>query len=88
MEGLNKMRVSNAETLQSYVGWIAEGMKPANARLVSAAMRDTAAVWATAILPADRPRVLAIIEKAQAAAKDEETRTNLAAFGSLMAKAQ
>jgi hypothetical protein len=61
-------------------------MKPANARLVSAAIRDTGAVRATAILPADRPTILATLDKAQAAAKDEETRSNLSAFGSLMAK--
>jgi len=63
-------------------------MKPANARLVSAALHDTGAVWATAIFPVDRPTVLAMLDKAQAATKDEETRSNLSAFGSLMAKAK
>jgi hypothetical protein len=36
MAGLNKMRAANAETLVSYLGCIVPGMKPANARLVSA----------------------------------------------------
>jgi hypothetical protein len=88
MEGLNKMRVANAGTILSYVGWIAAGMKPANTRLVSAAIRDTGAVWATAILPADRPAILATLDKAQAAATDEETRNNLSAFGALLANAK
>jgi len=88
LEGIKKMRVSFAETLLNYLGWIAAGMKPANARLVSAAIRDTGAAWVTAILPADRPNIFAMLDKAQSAAKDEETRGNLSAFGSLLAKAQ
>jgi hypothetical protein len=88
MEGLNKMRVAEADMLRNELGWIAAGMKPANARLVSAAIRDTGAVLSTAILPADRPTILAMLDKARAAAKDAETRSNLSAFGSLMAKAK
>ncbi len=88
MEGLNKMRIAEAETLVNYLGWIAAGMKPANARLVSAAIRDTGAVWATAILPADRPAILAMLDKAQAAATEEETRNNLSSFGALLTKAK
>ena len=80
------MRIANAQTVINYLGWIAAGMKPAN--LVSTALRDTGAVWATAIFPADRPTVLAMLDKAQTATKDEETRSNLSAFGSLMAKAK
>jgi hypothetical protein len=88
IDGLNGMRVSSAEYIRTYLGCIVPGMKPANARLISAAFRDTGAVWATAILPADRPTVLAMLDKALAAAKDEETRSNLSAFGSLMAAAK
>jgi hypothetical protein len=88
MEGLNKMRVADAEMVLNVLGWIAAGMKPANARLISAAIRDTGAVMATAILPVDRPTILAMLDKAQAAVKDEETRSNLSALGNLMAKAK
>lgn len=63
-------------------------MKPANARLISAAIRDTGAVMATAILPADQLTILAMLDKAQVAVSDEETRSNLSAFGNLMAKAK
>jgi hypothetical protein len=88
MEGLNKMRVSYAGMVGSYLGCIVPGIKPANARLISAAIRDTGAVMATAILPVDRPTILAMLDKAQAAVKDEETHSNLSALGNLMAKAK
>ncbi|HEV2188455.1 MAG TPA: hypothetical protein VGR70_14695 [Stellaceae bacterium] len=88
MEGFNKMRVAEAEMVRTYLGCIVPGMKPANARLVSAALRDTGAVIATTVLPADQPTILTMLDKAQAAATDEETRSNLSAFGSLMAKAK
>jgi hypothetical protein len=88
MEGLNKMRIAEAKMVLSDLGWIAAGMKPANARLVSVAIRDTGAVLVTAILPADRPTILAMLDKAQAAAKDEETSNNLSSFGGLLTKAK
>jgi hypothetical protein len=88
MEGLNKMRVAEAEMVRSYLGCIVPGMKPANARLVSAAIRDTGAVWATAILPGDRPTILATLAKAQAAVTDEETSNNLSSFEALLTKAK
>lgn len=87
MEAISKMRGFNAETLRSYLCFVA-GMKPANSRLVSAAIRDTSAVWATDILPADRPSVLAMLDQAQAAATDEETRSNLSSFAALLTKAK
>lgn len=74
--------------MRGYLGCIVPGMKPANARLVSAAIRDTGAVWATDILPADRPTILATLDKAKSATTDEETRNNLSSFGALLTKAK
>jgi hypothetical protein len=88
MEGLHKMRVANGEIVLTYLGCIVPGMKPANARLISAAIRDTGADWATAILPADRPAVLAALAKGEAAVKDDETRNNLSSFGALLTEAK
>jgi hypothetical protein len=88
MEGLHKMRVANGEIVLTYLGCIVPGMKPANARLISAAIRDTGADWATAILPADRPSIVAALAKGEAAVKDDETRNNLASFGALLTQAQ
>jgi hypothetical protein len=77
MEGFNKLRAATDGLLLNYLGFIVPGIKPANARLVSAAIRDTGPVWATAILPADRPIILATLSKAESAIKDDETRKNL-----------
>ena len=88
MEGFNKMRGADAEMILSYVGCIVPGIKPANARLVSAAIRDTGAVLATAILPGDRPAILAALAKGEAAVTDEETRSNLSSFGALLTEAK
>jgi hypothetical protein len=87
MEGFYKMRVALAETLRSDLIWTT-AMKPANARLISAAVRDTGAVWATAILPADRPAIAAALAQAEAAARDDESRNNLAAFEALLTNAK
>ena len=43
---------------------------------------------ATAILPADRPTIVATLDKAQATVTDEETRNNLSSLGALLAKAK
>jgi hypothetical protein len=88
VEGFNKMRVANAETVVSYLGCIVLSTKSANARLVSGAIHDTGAVWASAILPRDRPTVVAMLDKAEAAVTDEETRNNLSAFKALVTKAK
>jgi hypothetical protein len=88
MEGFNKMRVAQAGTVLNYVGWIAAGMKPANARLISAAIRDTGPVLATSILPADRPAIVAMLDKAWAVTMDPETGNNLASFRVLLTQAK
>ncbi len=88
MEGFNKMRAAETETVLTYLGCIVPGIKPANARLVSAAIRDTGAVWATAILPADRSTILATLAKADAAVKDDETRNNLSSIEALLTEAK
>jgi len=87
IEGLTKMRVALAEFVRSDLIWTT-AVKPANARLISAAIRDTGAVWATAILPADRPAIAAALATAEAAAKDDESRNNLSSFEALLTKAK
>jgi hypothetical protein len=88
MEGFYKLRAANDALLLNYLGCLVPGIKPANARLVSAAIRDTGAVWATAILPADRPIILATLSKADAAVKDDETLKNLSAIEALLTEAK
>lgn len=88
MEGLNKLRAANDGLLLDYLGCIVPGIKPANARLVSAAIRDTGPVWATTILPADRPIILATLAKADAAVTDDETRRNISSIKALLTDAK
>jgi hypothetical protein len=87
-EGFNHARVGAAEMVYGAVTAIAQGMKPANDRLLSAAIRDTGDVWAADILPKDRPQVLATLAAAQKATKDDETYKNLAAFSATLAAAK
>ena len=54
--------------------------KPANARLVAAAIRDTREVWASHFLPGDRARVIAVLADLAKRVPDETARTDLAAF--------
>ncbi len=86
IEGFRKMRALHAEMLVSFL-CVAEKMKPANARLVSAAMRDTGKDWTTAIPRDDRPGVLAMLDQVRTSTTDEPTRTNLSAFRDLLATA-
>lgn len=54
--------------------------KPANARLVAAALRDTREVWASFLLPQDRARVIAELADLPKWAPDEMARADLATF--------
>jgi hypothetical protein len=54
--------------------------KPANARLVTAAIRDTREVWAGHFLPRDRARVISVLPDFAKRMPDETARVDLAAF--------
>jgi hypothetical protein len=56
------------------------GAKPANVHLVTAAIRDTREVWASALLPQDRARVIEQLTGVATRASDEAARTDIAAF--------
>jgi hypothetical protein len=88
-EGFSTARVGAEEVVYGALITIAQRLKPANARLVSAAIRDTTDAWVTDILPKDRQEILNMLAKAQEAVKDDdETRKNLAAFGTALAAAK
>ena len=57
-----------------------QGSKPANARLVAAAIRDTREVWASNFLPQDRTRVIELLADLSKRVPDETARIDLAAF--------
>lgn len=74
-------RRSSAETILAAISAvILAGGKPANARLVAAAIRDTREVWASYFLPRDRARVIQLLAGPAKLAPDETARTDLAAF--------
>lgn len=57
-----------------------QASKPANARLVTAAVRDTREVWASEFLPRDRARVISVLPDFARRMPDERARFDLAAF--------
>jgi hypothetical protein len=78
--GLKGFRTSGAQLIEDAICPVLAGMSPANARLITAALRDTRDVWASFILPNDRPRIIALLAKIQGLVKDDEVRENLAVF--------
>jgi uncharacterized protein len=88
LEGFTKARVGGAETLLGALVTIAQGIKPANAQLLSAAIRDTSDVWVASVLPGDRPTILGMLAKAKDASEDDETRKNLTAFDAELSNAK
>jgi hypothetical protein len=80
-EGLAGLRRNSAGYILSTVCAAIQGAsKPANARLVAAAIRDTREVWASFLLPQDRARVIEQLSDLPKWAPDEIARADLAAF--------
>jgi hypothetical protein len=77
--GLQGFRVNGAQWIEDAICPVPAGMSPANARLITAALRDTRDVWAKFILPNDRPRMIALLVTMEGTVKDDEVRKNLAA---------
>jgi hypothetical protein len=59
---------------------ILSGGKPANARLVAAAIRDTREVWASYLLPQDQAHAIELLAGLSKRVPDETARVDLAAF--------
>ena len=79
-KGLASMRSASAEFILGVVCSVIESGKPANARLVAAAIRDTREVWASFFLAQDRARVIEYLTALAKRVPDETARTDLAAF--------
>jgi hypothetical protein len=80
-EGLARLRSGAAEfILAAICSAIESGGKPANVRLVAAAIRDTREVWASNFLPQDRARVIELLADLPRRVPDETARIDLAAF--------
>lgn len=87
--GLKKARVGFAQMISSSLGsMVDEHLTPTYARRVSAAMRETGAVWLGALLPDDRMKIMSQLQWAQLRVKDDEAQENLAIFGATLATAK
>ena len=79
-KGLAGMRSATAEFILGVVCSVIESGKPANARLVAAAIRDTREVWGSFFLAQDRARVIEYLADLAKRVPDETAGTDLAAF--------
>jgi hypothetical protein len=80
-EGFLKARKGMSEYVLAAICSTVEGAaKPANARLVAAAIGDTREVWAESFLPEDRVRVIELLTDLPRLVPDETARTDVAAF--------
>jgi hypothetical protein len=86
--GLQQARSGAAQTITGAITAMAQDMKPGNARLIAAALRDTRDVWAGYIIPDDRTRIAGMIKDTPATVKDRETQKNLTAFAGALAAAK
>ena len=87
-KGLDKARVGGEEMVYGALVAMTQGLSPANARLISAALRDTRDAWVLDFFPKDRPLILNQLAQVQKAANDDEAQKNLAAFGDALATAK
>ncbi|WP_298877445.1 hypothetical protein [uncultured Bradyrhizobium sp.] len=85
-EGIAGVRKNSALFILSTVCAAIQGAsKPANARMVAAALRDTRDVWADFLVPEDRARVIAELADLPKRAPDEIARADLGAFTAALA---
>jgi hypothetical protein len=78
-EGLAGLRKTTAEFVLEAICSVTSD-KPANVRLVAAAIRDTREVWANFFLPQDRARVIETLAGLAERVPDETAQSDLAAF--------
>jgi len=86
--GLQQARMGAAQTIVGAITAITQDMKPGNARLITASLRDTRNTWATYVMPDDRTKIVTIIGQMPATVKDREVRKNLAALAGALAAAK
>jgi hypothetical protein len=86
--GIVKAKAGAAEMIGGFLMSASGGVKPANARLVTAALRDTRDVWAGFLTPDARPRILDLVAQARRRIADEEAKRNLASFAAALEAAE
>ena len=84
-KGFDTARAGATKVLSGALITLASDLRTANARMLSAAIRDTGDVWIQNLFAKDRPEIMREIGTAQKEVKDGETKKNLAAFGAALA---
>jgi hypothetical protein len=84
-QGLTGARNSMAEFIVSAIcSGVTSGGKPANARVVAAAIHDTSEVWASYFVPQHRSRILEQLAGYLKQVPDETARADLATFAAAL----
>lgn len=86
--GIVKAKAGAAEMIAGFLVSASGGVKPANARMVTAALRDTRNVWAQFLAPDARPRILALVAQATQRMTDDEAKRDLASFAAALDAAE
>ena len=86
--GIVKAKAGAADMIAGLLMSASGGVKPANARMVTAALRDTRNVWAAFLTPDVRPRLLALSAQATQRMADDEAKRNLASFAAALEAAR
>jgi hypothetical protein len=86
--GLQQARVGATQTIVGALMAIARGLKPANGRVVSVALRDTRDIWAQYIMPNDRTELIGMLGRIAKTVTDQEVQKNLAGFSAALVAAQ
>jgi hypothetical protein len=84
-QGFTGARTAAAATVYTVLCKLTSGLKPANERVVGAAIGETAEVWAKDILPKDRQLIMQQAAKAQIAVEDAAAKKSIAAFSAALA---
>jgi hypothetical protein len=86
--GLQQARLGATQLIVGAISSVTQGMKPANARLVSGALRDTRDTWALYVPPSDRRGIVGMLEKSSQTVDDRDVRDNLAALAGALTAAK
>lgn len=89
LEGFQMARSGGGNVLQGVLISAAHAQRPANARVLMAAVDDTRDTWVSAVLPDDRARIVGLLKQMPRAVSDREvTRQADVLLAAFTAKAQ
>jgi hypothetical protein len=87
MDGIKQARTGASEMIRGALVSVVQGMKPVNARLMTAALKDTSDIWSIFLQSEDRAEVMRVIRAVSGYITDAEVKANIASFGAVMTAA-